>query len=932
MGNLCALVISLTSPTFAVQAFPENDEWTEVLSGSTWRWSFYHEDKNKELCKPVTGETILLDYKVRTSGAASVSFRYPSSEVIMIRRDIPLRIPRQIYNVLRLSEPVDISNYDALEFDIASSPEGSVCEIRVLIELRARQGKNPLLSSGSLPFACGKEWKRFGIYMSRMRELRTGKESQELLTTAKCQRLLIDVRIPESALRKSEYIEVWIDGLKFVSGKSEPAEAIASPVKEGGAVNPFADACVLDWEDLGVMVRGRTTLRGSPVVGFSTDKNGWSAYAGYRDHIIQRKPWLIVEINLQTGKVKHFQGPSEETSDTWRFRVFPDGRPYTLPGGGHEEGARIARIDWKTGQLQIFGPCPDPWNYCWNWGAGDRAIYIGGYRKGYAIRFDPETGEITNYGTQGPPDAVHIITIAADDSYLYTTVGKDYSYLIACEKKTRKQKILSKVRWPERWTLNTWSGQVFARLHPPVYVNGQPRWKEFRLWHCELEPIPERPPRPPSRLPDKAFGVPRPKLLRGSAMCLGDGYATLWYRFPDEDWRSIRYRVDDVPSYLFRIATTLDGKIIGSSEDPYTVFLYDPKTGEKELIGPPPNMTHIYSFLSHPNGKVYMCGYSGAPLFAWDSDKPWTYQPSTPDRPIPKPRDPNLNPKQVARMYRQRRAFKIVLAGDERLYIPCSAYVERIPGGGLGWYDPEKNEAGLIREGFETWRGNDACSALDGRYVVVTTVPWPEGRDEEKVVLTDPHDLIPTEQVFRLRYRGPKGATGERLTSNRELEQLLAGRKKRVVNFDQRNYAVVFDTKTRRVVAKLPLGEGHNLDGRLCEWKAGKVIVRVRSRRGAKYGLLDLTYLRFKFELEIPGSPYGNLLRLPDGMIASIQQGVIIAIEPTKWKWKVVGRLRPLEPGKQLVPRDWTVLGADLYLFCDTHLARIKDISRAITR
>ena len=74
-----------------------------------------------------------------------------------------------------------------------------------------------------------------------------------------------------------------------------------------------------------------------------------------------------------------------------------------------------------------------------------------------------------------------------------------------------------------------------------------------------------------------------------------------------------------------------------------------------------------------------------------------------------------------------------------------NSYVETIAGGCLGRYDPAKDEAGLIREGFETWRGHDACTAANGRYVVVTTVPWPQNQGNREVVLTDPHGLVNTQ-------------------------------------------------------------------------------------------------------------------------------------------------------------------------------------------
>jgi len=105
----------------ANQVLPANDGWTESLdfdmgNGTRgWGWTFRHEDKDRTLCKPVKGKTLLLDGENRTTGKASIHFRYNSAEALKVRTDIPPPNPRQIYNVLYLpNPPVDVSGHDAL--------------------------------------------------------------------------------------------------------------------------------------------------------------------------------------------------------------------------------------------------------------------------------------------------------------------------------------------------------------------------------------------------------------------------------------------------------------------------------------------------------------------------------------------------------------------------------------------------------------------------------------------------------------------------------------------------------------------------------------------------------------------------------------------------------------------------------------------------
>ena len=691
---------------------------------------------------------------------------------------------------------------------------------------------------------------------------------------------------------------------------------VGTPVPGEGA----ATMGKLRVDDLGPVVRGRSTLRPFPAVGLSAAGDGWSVYVGYRDHNVKREPWSIVEVNCQTRKVTHYPGPSK--IDAWGFCVFPDGRPYTFPGGAQKD-AYIARVDHKTGQLQVFGPCPDGWNYCWSWGAADEAIYVGGYRQHYAIRFDPDTGAITSYGVQGPPVAGGVYHIAADDTYVYTCVGRSTCYLVACHRRTEEQTILRQADYPQSWSLEAYSGSIYARLHPPTTgPDGKQTWQEHKLWHGELTPIDARPPMPPVE-PREVNGISRPEVASGSGMCTGDGRATVWFRFPGKEWQSVTYEAGTRDSYLFRMGPTGDGRLIGSSEDPYTIFVYDPGTGKKTLLGPPPNMTHVYDFVAGGDGMVYSCGYSGAPIFRWDPAKPWNYQPAAPGRPVRGWTDPKLNPLLAARMFRMRRAYRIVRAADGRVYVACSAYVETIPGGALGWYDLKTRRHGIVRHGFETWRGEDVTTCADGRYVVVTTVPWTidhANPNPKGYVLTDPNDLVDHRRGDQIEYRGNDGTDNMLATSAEEIERMTGGRKSRTVKFDPEGYVVVYDTQTRRVIGKIVPTPGVRNGGNLCECGHGPVLVRTPApkRSGAIYYELSVPSLRLTERLRLPGRALGRLLGMADGRVLTYHGSTVFVIDPTTWTGKPLGKLP--------APRDWMLLGSDLYLYLDTNLARVRRI------
>jgi len=147
---------------------------------------------------------------------------------------------------------------------------------------------------------------------------------------------------------------------------------------------------------------------------------------------------------------------------------------------------------------------------------------------------------------------------------------------------------------------------------------------------------------------------------------------------------------------------------------------------------------HVYAF-QEAIGKVYFVGYAGAPVYEWDPQRPWTQSPSPIDTP-PDPASPDANPRLVVSFDRQRRTYAIVAAADRRLYVPCSATVESIPGGLLGWVDPVTGESAGMRQGFENHRGADAALAGGGRYVATCTCRWPQSNLAEpdmKIVTYD---------------------------------------------------------------------------------------------------------------------------------------------------------------------------------------------------
>jgi hypothetical protein len=583
---------------------------------------------------------------------------------------------------------------------------------------------------------------------------------------------------------------------------------------------------------------------------------------------VRRDPWTIYEINLQTGEVTPHHG---NEMDCCFLVQMPDGCIYTFPtkADSNPPQAYVARFNPYKRAIEIFGPgSPDSWNYCFHWGPDD-AIYIGGWKAHYAMRFDPVSGGFTDYGRQGPDVIGGIYHVAADHRYLYTTLGGTPYILNAFDFETGEQEVVKAWDLPQRAVLVRRPQGVFVivDVQRESLLYTHPTDEIVQVYHLEnkeLTPVNELPPEDDSPATYQT-SVPKPRILKASPVCRGDGTATLWYQRPGDEWSSVTWQAGDSPSYMFRLGT-YQNKIIGASEDPYNLFTYDPETGEKSVIGG--TLLHTYAFQEF-GGKVYFVGYAGGPVYEWDPLKPWTQQPPNALIVPPAPDSAEANPRRVTVFELQRRSYDIVLAADNRLYIPCGAYIESIPGGLLGWYDPVSGEAGGLRKEFEHAKGVDAETALCGRYVVVATVPWPEPTPEYHEA-----DLV------------------------------------------------IFDTEEKVVTGRVAPKPGCIDFSTLIEWKPGKIVGRFTENEELKqdamstFYVMDVESQTCETILQVPGVPQNRMIRLSNGKIGSLFDERMIHIDPDAGTAEIAGEFAS-------PPRDWLILNEDLYVILGTEIHRM---------
>ena len=398
----------------------------------------------------------------------------------------------------------------------------------------------------------------------------------------------------------------------------------------------------------------------------------------------------------------------------------------------------------------------------------------------------------------------------------------------------------------------------------------------YRLENNTLTPVNGLPPESDVGPEKSPGGIVKPDVLADSPDCRPDGTATLWYKPHDGEWKSVTFDVGGSDSYLYRMGT-FQGKIVGASEDPYSLFLYDPATDTKTVHCP--IGLHAYAFQEF-EGKVYYVGYSGAPIYQWDPYKPCSIRTPSPEGIAAEKPTSEPNPRHVVGFHRQRRSYAIVLAADGRMNVPCSALVESFPGGLLGWYDPGTGESGGIREGFEYHSGGVAQLAMNGRYVVVATRPWPQSEtaDSNSCVLT-------------------------------------------------------YDTQEQKVVGRVRPVRGCVEPSDLVEWKPSKIIGKFEEsppdvtketwapeKATTTFYLMDVTTQTCRVTLKLGRCSHGKILRLPDGKIACLSWKTVIVIDPADWSFEAVGEFDCKPP-----PRDWLLLNNDLYAILDTQIVRIKN-------
>ncbi len=389
--------------------------------------------------------------------------------------------------------------------------------------------------------------------------------------------------------------------------------------------------------------------------------------------------WII---NLRDGSARKAEAPGfEDDYLQWPTFTGADGKLFSSCGRGG-----LSIYDPVTDTIRMVRPIPGA-----RWLRGmaigpDGAVYVSDYPTGSAARYDPGTGEVTDFGPQGGPFTIRNIygySVGFDGRHVYTAAGKMPWFVVACDPRTGTQRNLLTFDPADSPEIHQRGDAVFLKVVFGNPKKGEPATRSFRLVDGDAVPVDSIPKYDDSHVP--GVDLPQPEFEEfGRTLPIGDAGATIRYRMKGGEWQSVTFPAAGRDMTIERLAPLADGRLIVSTGPYGNVHVYDPGTGVISALGNPASK-NVYGLLE-VDGTLYFSGYPNAILGLFDAEGgrllgDW---------------HASLTSKY---------ANHIVRGADGRIY--AGNHNEReSTGGALGWWDPKNGEFGGIH--FP----NDDCEHL----------------------------------------------------------------------------------------------------------------------------------------------------------------------------------------------------------------------------
>jgi hypothetical protein len=458
-------------------------------------------------------------------------------------------------------------------------------------------------------------------------------------------------------------------------------------------------------------------------------------------------PNTIVVLDLGSGEVRQIQ-----TDRGWNFHlcpsvIAPNGKLFISILNGRLQ-QKICVYDPAKNDLQLDAvKMPDEIlgeTHPLVLGTDGKLYAIGQHptKAATAVQIDPDTLAVTAYGPIGPshaPSSCWGYSGGADDRYIYIASGKVPWYLVAYDRQTGKSETLAET--------DTVSGMVSVSqgqegctgsVSKMVGTDGQRR--DYWLYQGKaIARSGDRKAAPPWPARDTPRPLPvAPEVNTDRVVPDVEGFAEIWTRTaeakarvpagtapdaaPEElGWKRFRFQVPLYPHSIYRLLELPDGRLFGTAGAYEGNFIYDPQSNQGKHLGKI-QLSH-YATTLH-DGKVYMSGYPGSPLYVFDPAKPWTAGTLVKNH-LVRDADQSANPRQLLLMGSKE------LAGTHKMYAAVTGadglvyfggqWVRDGACGGLAWYDPKTGRAGGCWRPLSNYQITHLATVDAGRIVVLST-------------------------------------------------------------------------------------------------------------------------------------------------------------------------------------------------------------------
>lgn len=352
----------------------------------------------------------------------------------------------------------------------------------------------------------------------------------------------------------------------------------------------------------------------------------------------------------------------------------------------------------------------------------DGKVYGTTTKKGQVglYSYDPAMAKVQSYGLVSPAHThggeTHGYTIAVKGDYAYVACGKVPWRLVAVHLETLASKVILEA---PAGNAQIWLRDDYAMRRPDPQDPKKVEYYDLtdgKAVPKEAGWKPGQRPKPPK--PAKAPPGP-PEIWTGALKPLPSGQSVLWYKLPGaKDWRQLEFKVKTYPQSIVRLTALPDGRLFGTPGHYEGNFVYDPRTGASEWLGPL-KLSHYATAVA--GGKVYLSGYPNSPVYEYDPTQPWTAGRAEFGQRPPRPEQAGLNPRQVVRLTKSwcHKMWAAAVGIDGKVYF-CGEAARQGNGGGLGWWDPVKQEADALPwQQFAGHKLLHATATAGGEHIVM---------------------------------------------------------------------------------------------------------------------------------------------------------------------------------------------------------------------